>query len=168
MLPLETQVYYTLQSEAFVEGTKKDFQEIAQVLIEDDESNEEASASGSREIDLNPMDAIRENLARINTVNFSSLRDGLTHTLNQNLPSQIQSVRLPENMDLAQLKEGLLNGTRSAEQYLQNFGTDVITALKNTVTVLGPEQEQELTTVTDINRSQSPRILYVVKNIKMK
>ncbi|KAI9329698.1 Mad3/BUB1 homology region 1-domain-containing protein [Pilaira anomala] len=149
---------WTSLSEAFVEGTKKDFQEIAQVLIEDDESNEEASASASREIDLNPMDAIRENLARINTVNFSSLRDGLTHTLNQNLPGQIQSVRLPENMDLAQLKEGLLNGTRSAEQYLQNFGTDVITALKNTVTVLEPEQEKELTTVTDINRSQSPRI----------
>lgn len=88
------------------------------------------------------LDAIRENLAKINTVNFTSLRDGLTHTLNQTLPAQIKSVRLPENMDLNQLKEGLANGTRSAEHYLQQFGTEVISALKSTVTVLEPEQEQ--------------------------
>ncbi|GAA5813951.1 hypothetical protein MFLAVUS_007441 [Mucor flavus] len=144
------------QSEAFVEGTKKDFQEIAQVLTEDDETTNEEP---SREIDLNPIDAIRENLARINTVNFTSLRDGLTHTLNQTLPTQITSVRLPENMDLTLLKEGLANGTRSAEQYLQNFGTDVIAALKSTVTVLGPEEEQSSSSNTsDMNRSQSSRI----------
>ncbi|KAI8356630.1 AMMECR1 domain-containing protein [Choanephora cucurbitarum] len=46
-------------------------------------------------------------------------------------------------MDLAQLKEGLTNGTRSAEQYLQKFGTDVMSALKQTVTVLEPEEEQK-------------------------
>ncbi|GAA5802467.1 hypothetical protein HPULCUR_007932 [Helicostylum pulchrum] len=145
------------QSEAFVEGTKKDFQEIAQVLTEDDETTNEEP---SREIDLNPIDTIRENLARINIANFTSLRDGLTHTLNQTLPTQITSVRLPENMDLTLLKEGLTNGTRSAEQYLQNFGTDVIAALKSTVTVLGPEEEQQQpsSSSTDMNRSQSPRI----------
>lgn len=103
------------------------------------------------------MNAIRDNLAKINTVNFNSLREGLTQTLNQTLPSQITSVRLPENMDLTQLKEGLASGTRSAEHYLQQFGIDVISALKNTVTVLEPEQ-------TDIAQeetkdSESPRIL---------
>lgn len=126
-------------------------------MTEDDETTNEEP---SREIDLNPIDAIRENLARINTVNFTSLRDGLTHTLNQTLPTQITSVRLPENMDLTLLKEGLANGTRSAEQYLQNFGTDVIAALKSTVTVLGPEEEQSSSSNTsDMNRSQSSRIL---------
>lgn len=103
------------------------------------------------------MNAIRDSLAKINTVNFNSLREGLTQTLNQTLPSQMTSVRLPENMDLTQLKEGLASGTRSAEHYLQQFGTDVISALKNTVTVLEPEQ-------TDIAQeetkdSESPRIL---------
>jgi hypothetical protein len=101
------------------------------------------------------MDSIRESLAKINTVNFNSLRDGLTQTLNQTLPSQLTSVRLPENMDLHQLKEGLTNGTRSAEHYLQKFGTDVISALKNTVTVLGPEQVD----VANNNNEKSPRIL---------
>ncbi|KAG2193577.1 hypothetical protein INT47_006643 [Mucor saturninus] len=152
------------QSEAFVEGTKKDLQEFAQVLTEDDDENEitttineDGQATTSRDItvDLNPMDTIRENLAKINTVNFTSLRDGLTHTLNQTLPSQITSVRLPENMDLTQLQEGLTNGTRSAEHYLQKFGTDVISALKNTVTVLGPE-EQEVT--VESNNESAPRI----------
>lgn len=103
------------------------------------------------------METIRENLAKINTVNFTSLRDGLTQTLNQTLPTQITSVRLPENMDLTQLQEGLANGTRSAEHYLQKFGTDVISALKNTVTVLGPEEEDE-EEVSNINNDNSPRI----------
>lgn len=61
-------------------------------------------------------------------------------------------------MDLAQLKEGLANGTRSAEHYLQKFGTDVISSLKSTVTVLEPE-EQTSTTTTVENTSRSPRIL---------
>ncbi|KAI8382446.1 AMMECR1 domain-containing protein [Blakeslea trispora] len=45
-------------------------------------------------------------------------------------------------MDLTQLKEDLTNGTRSAEQYLQKFGADVMFALKQAVTVLEPEEEQ--------------------------
>lgn len=118
----------------------------------------------STENDISPLEAIRENLAKINTVHFTSLRDGLTHTLNQTLPSQITSVRLPENMDLTQLKEGLANGTRSAEHYLQQFGTDVISALKSTVTVLGPEgeedqQQQQQQSSRDVKDGTSPRIL---------
>ncbi|CAO3655845.1 unnamed protein product [Mucor hiemalis] len=164
------------QSEAFVEGTKKDLQEFAQVLTEDEDPNsvnnnvtinEDGQAisrsveDNNTENDISPMDAIRENLAKINTVNFTSLRDGLTHTLNQTLPSQITSVRLPENMDLTQLKEGLANGTRSAEHYLQQFGTDVISALKGTVTVLSPEEEGEAVAEgasRDVKDSNSPRI----------
>lgn len=92
-------------------------------------------------------------------MNFSSLRDGLTQTLNQSLPNQITSVRLPENMDLTQLKEGLANGTRSAEHYLQQFGTDVISALKNTVTVLEPEEQGASGSATTENTSRAPRIL---------
>lgn len=127
-----------IKSEAFVEGTKKDLQEIAHVLQEDGSDNEEERAREAAS-----TDALLNNLGQINTVNFASLRDGLTHTLNETLPSQITNVRLPENMDLAQLKEGLTNGTRSAEHYLQKFGTDVISALKNTVTVLGPDEQQQ-------------------------
>lgn len=127
--------------------------------------NEDGSATtSSRSRNVNEeehdvvLDTIRENLAKINTVNFASLRDGLTHTLNQTLPSQITSVRLPENMDLAHLKEGLANGTRSAEHYLEKFGTDVISALKSTVTVLGPE-EKEAQQERDVKNEKSPRIL---------
>ncbi|OBZ85346.1 BSD domain-containing protein 1 [Choanephora cucurbitarum] len=138
------------QSEAFVEGTKKDLQEFAQVLTEDPEEDEESAnreeqttRSVNDQEEISALDTLRNNLAKINTVNLSSLREGLTETLNQTLPSQIKSVRLPENMDLAQLKEGLTSGTRSAEQYLQKFGTDVMSALKQTVTVLEPEEEQK-------------------------
>jgi hypothetical protein len=129
------------QSEAFVEGTKKDLQEIAQVLTEDAEEEQQPTREVTTETEHTALDTIRENLSKINTVNFTSLREGLTHTLNQSLPTQMTQVRLPENMDLTQLKEGLAKNTRSAEHYLQNFGTEVISALKNTVTVLAPEEE---------------------------
>jgi hypothetical protein len=62
-------------------------------------------------------------------------------------------------MDLTQLKEGLSNGTRSAEQYLQQFGTDVVSALKNTVTVLEPEQQQQRQLQKEQVAKASPRIL---------
>ncbi|KAG0740461.1 hypothetical protein G6F62_008472 [Rhizopus arrhizus] len=123
------------QSEAFVEGTKNDLKEFAQVLTED--------AEGEEEQEDNSLELIRGSLASINTVNFSHLKDGLLKTLEQQLPAQVQSTRLPENMDLGQLKEGLIKGTRSAEHYLQNFGTEVVSALKNAVTVVAPDQEQQ-------------------------
>ncbi|KAG1451963.1 hypothetical protein G6F56_007945 [Rhizopus delemar] len=123
------------QSEAFVEGTRSDLKEFAQVLTEDVEGEEEEED--------NSLELIRESLASINTVNFTSLKDGLLNTLEQQLPTQVQAVRLPENMNLSHLKEGLAKGTQSAEHYLQTFGTDVISALKNTVTVIAPEEQQE-------------------------
>ncbi|KAI9279311.1 hypothetical protein BY458DRAFT_432006 [Sporodiniella umbellata] len=127
---------WTSLSEAFVEGTKNDLKEFAQVLTEDaEEETEEEDHS---------LEIIRESLASINTVNFLSLKDGLLNALEQQLPAQVQSVRLPENMNLAHLKEGLVKGTQSAEHYLQTFGGDVISALRNTVTVIAPEEQQEV------------------------
>ncbi|CEP10081.1 hypothetical protein [Parasitella parasitica] len=151
------------QSEAFVEGTKKDLQEFSQILTEDADDDETLTgAEASREISLenehSALDSIRESLSKINTVNFTRLRDGLSQTLNQTLPAQINNVKLPENMDLTQLKEGLANRTRSAEHYLQKFGTDVISALKNTVHVLGPEEQASTTSTIAENASRSPRI----------
>ncbi|KAI8647768.1 AMMECR1 domain-containing protein [Parasitella parasitica] len=67
-------------------------------------------------------------------------------------------------MDLTQLKEGLANGTRSAEHYLQQFGTDVISALKNTVTVLGPEEQASTALTTTDNATRSPRIFATRKD----
>lgn len=140
-------------------------QEFSQILTEDaEEDDATADAGDSREVassenEHSALDSIRESLSKINTVNFSSLRDGLTQTLNQSLPNQITSVRLPENMDLTQLKEGLANGTRSAEHYLQQFGTDVISALKNTVTVLEPEEQAASASATTENSRKAPRIL---------
>ncbi|KAI9480844.1 MAG: AMMECR1 domain-containing protein [Benjaminiella poitrasii] len=67
-------------------------------------------------------------------------------------------------MDLTQLKEGLATGTRSAEHYLQQFGSDVISALKKTVTVLAPEDEEQerrgesSTSTIDNTIKSSPRI----------
>jgi hypothetical protein len=124
---------------------------------EEPERTREATTS-SNETEHTPLDTIRENLSKINTVNFKSLREGLTHTLNQSLPTQITQVRLPENMDLTQLKEGLAKNTRSAEQYLQNFGSEVISALKNTVTVLAPEQEPIIEERRSMDSSKSPRV----------
>lgn len=127
-------------------------QEIAHIITDETEE-EQAAAAATATADASALDTIRENLSKINTVNFTSLRDGLTQTLNQTLPAQIKSVRLPENMDLNQLREGLTNGTRSAEHYLQQFGTEVISALKSTVTVLEPEQQEQ-----DRSQSKSPLI----------
>ncbi|KAI7903650.1 AMMECR1 domain-containing protein [Cokeromyces recurvatus] len=61
-------------------------------------------------------------------------------------------------MDLTQLKEELTNGTRSAEHYLQKFGADVISTLKNTVTVLAPEEQEQKTSTSTDSIKTTPRI----------
>ncbi|EIE87193.1 hypothetical protein RO3G_11904 [Rhizopus delemar RA 99-880] len=126
--------YDSSKSEAFVEETKNDFKEFVQVLAEDTEMEQSDSST----------EDMRESLDSINTLSFSSLKDGLLKALEQQIPNQVQSVRLPENMNLSQLKEGLSKGTRSAEHYLQMFGTEVILALKNTVTVIAPEEQEQV------------------------
>ncbi|KAI8991973.1 hypothetical protein BDF20DRAFT_79075 [Mycotypha africana] len=87
------------------------------------------------------LDNLKDSLGKINTVNFNSLRDGLVGALKNPSSQLLKQVKLPENMDLNQLKEGLNDRTRSAEQYLQRFGTEVLSNLKNTVTILAPEEE---------------------------
>ncbi|KAI8990175.1 hypothetical protein BDB01DRAFT_780302 [Pilobolus umbonatus] len=141
------------QSEAFVEGTKKDLQEFAQVLTEDASDNEERSTREvhtTDESEITPIQSIKESLSKINAVNFNTLKEGLVSTLNHNLPQQMMNVKLPENMDLTQLKEELSTGTKSAEQYLQKFGSDVLSALKHTITVVSPEEEVDQTTETTL------------------
>ena len=82
--------------------------------------------------------ALRESLNKISTIDLNSLREGLGNTLNQSLPTQLASVRLPENIDISQLKTEMAQGTRFAEQYLQKFGTEVIDVLSKTITVMEP------------------------------
>ncbi|KAI7854715.1 hypothetical protein BDC45DRAFT_507941 [Circinella umbellata] len=87
--------------------------------------------------------ALRESLNKISTIDFNSLREGLGNTLNQSLPAQLSSVRLPENLDINQLKAEMAQGTRFAEQYLLKFGTEVVDVLSKTITVLEPHSSDE-------------------------
>ncbi|KAI8065914.1 hypothetical protein BC940DRAFT_347812 [Gongronella butleri] len=149
------------QSEAFVDVTKKDLQEFANVLRDDsteiveqlsqsttsDQTVTASSARGAGDADTDEQGsgmsftALREGLGRINPMNLTSLREGLTDTLGQ-LPAQLSStVKLPDNLKLSDLQRELDQGTKFAEQYLQTFGSDVLTALQRTVTVLEPEDD---------------------------
>ena len=87
--------------------------------------------------------ALRESLNKISTIDFNSLPEGLGNTLNQSLPAQLSSVRLPENLDINQLKAEMAQGTRFAEQYLLKFGTEVVDVLSKTITVLEPHSSDE-------------------------
>lgn len=84
------------------------------------------------------------------------------------------AVRLPENMDLARLREEMDQGTRFAEQYMQKFGADVMQVLSKTITVLDPEEEHDQdqrptheepesrrSTSSEGSQKQGKRILYV-------
>ena len=87
--------------------------------------------------------ALRESINKISTIDLNSLREGLGNTLNQSLPAQLSSVRLPENIDINQLKAEMAQGTRFAEQYLSKFGTEVVDALSKTITILEPDNSDE-------------------------
>ncbi|KAI8388791.1 uncharacterized protein BYT42DRAFT_603224 [Radiomyces spectabilis] len=150
------------QGEAFADVAKKDLQEFAQVLRDDSThvveqltprspgiNSETDGADPSAEgAGFSGFSAIRDNLNKINTLNLTALREGLSQTLNQRLPTQLTSVKLPDNINLEQLKEEMSQGTRFAEQYMQKFGEEVVQVLKKTVTVLEPEDEHD-----QINRS---------------
>ncbi|CAO3615899.1 unnamed protein product [Cunninghamella blakesleeana] len=105
--------------------------------------------------------SFKENLEKINTMNFTSIRDGLTNTLNQALPTQITSIKLPDNVHLDELRQELDQGTKFAEQYIQKFGTEVIQALNRTITVLEPENDSDDDNDNDsdtLNQSTGPKI----------
>lgn len=71
------------------------------------------------------------------TMSFAALRERISALdLNSLLPTQ----RLPENMDLTQLRTEVIQGTRHAEQYLQKFGSEVMHVVTKAITVLEPEE----------------------------
>lgn len=76
-------------------------------------------------------------------MNFTALRDGLSDTLTKQpfLPSQLTSIKLPDNINLGELRQELDQGTRFAELYMQKFGAEVLQVLNNTITVLEPEKD---------------------------
>ncbi|KAI9013885.1 hypothetical protein CLU79DRAFT_768367 [Phycomyces nitens] len=158
------------QSEALVEVTKKDLQEFAQVLredlvddasedeeVSDDQSNLDKSSSTIQPTEKGkqravaepdtttyaPLQSIRDNLNKINTVNLESLKDGLTNYI-QTLPAHLPPIKLPDNIDLTTLKEEASQGTRFAEQYIQKFGTEVIQILGKAITVVEPSAEEQV------------------------
>ncbi|KAI9278527.1 hypothetical protein BDA99DRAFT_492424 [Phascolomyces articulosus] len=161
------------QSEAIVDVTRKDLEEFAHSLREDnaatptrDMSSSAASSSTvttstekaesvttagdnnnmndtSEETTTTGFAALRESLNKISAFDMNSLREGLGNTLNQSLPTQLTSVRLPENIDINQLKTEMAQGTRFAEQYLSKFGTEVVDVLSKTITVLEPDNSDE-------------------------
>lgn len=72
------------------------------------------------------------------TMSFAALRERISALdLNSLLPTQ----RLPENMDLTQLRTEVIQGTRHAEQYLQKFGSEVMDVVTKAITVLEPEED---------------------------
>ncbi|KAI8141871.1 hypothetical protein BJV82DRAFT_617842 [Fennellomyces sp. T-0311] len=146
------------QSEAIVDVTRRDLEDFAHVLREDNatptrDMNSSEASSSTVTAEKEPADetnnnstgfaALRESLNKISTIDLNSLREGLGNTLNQSLPTQLTSVRLPENIDISQLRTEMAQGTRFAEQYLQKFGTEVVDVLSKTITVLEPDSGDE-------------------------
>ncbi|KAL0094180.1 hypothetical protein F4703DRAFT_1817028 [Phycomyces blakesleeanus] len=88
-----------------------------------------------------PLQSLRDNLSKINTVNLESLKDGLTNYIHT-LPAQLPPIKLPDNIDLTTLREEASQGTRFAEQYIQKFGAEVIQILGKAVTVIEPTERE--------------------------
>ncbi|SAM04178.1 hypothetical protein [Absidia glauca] len=164
-----------------VEVTKKDLQEFASTIRDDtnglvgqlsqsvtssrpdNESTTPMNNNGERSIvatdNTNLYASLREGLGKISTVDFTTLRNGLSDTLKNQalLPAQLTSIKLPENISLGELRQELDEGTRFAELYLQKFGTEVIQVLNNTITVLDPEQQDgdDLSSEQETSRAHS-------------
>ncbi|KAG0168286.1 hypothetical protein DFQ28_008755 [Apophysomyces sp. BC1034] len=146
------------QSEVIVEVTKKDLQEFAQVIREDvatrepkgkerAESEEEISNSSSSSVGNGgdaaggslSLSSLRESLSKINPQQLTS---SLSQAIND-APAQLTSMKLPDNINLGQLRQEMAQGTRFAEQYMQKFGTEIMQVLSKTITVLEPESDEE-------------------------
>ncbi|KAI7882055.1 BSD-domain-containing protein [Lichtheimia hyalospora FSU 10163] len=146
------------QSEALVETTRRDFEEIAQVLREDgnneDTSNRDMSTSTSSTTTAGTSSTTTEVPSNNNdTMSFAALRERISALdLNSLLPTQ----RLPENMDLTQLRSEVIQGTRHAEQYLQKFGSEVMDVVTKAITVLEPEEDT--TNGQSSSEGSNPRI----------
>ncbi|KAI9316036.1 hypothetical protein BX666DRAFT_2028268 [Dichotomocladium elegans] len=137
------------QSGAIIDVTRRDLEEIATLLREDGSptptrgmspstsstTTDPSAASGSHS--TRGRDNNNDSDAR---TAFSALRDRIgALDLNGILPTQ----RLPENMDLSQLKNEVVQGTRYAEQYLSKFGSEVFDILSNAITIREPEEHTQ-------------------------
>ncbi|CAM0135011.1 hypothetical protein VKS41_000414 [Umbelopsis sp. WA50703] len=176
------------QGGAFVDVTRRDLQEFASVLKDDivqagDNANREAGESKDAEGEENTntntegesskgfdifessaagFASLRESLGKLNNVNLDRMREGLQHTLS-NIPNSMESVHLPGNINIQQLRDELAAGSKFAEQYLEKFGTDAVQTLSRAITVVAPEDseyadsEYGLSSATEI-QSGSKRI----------
>ncbi|KAI8336228.1 hypothetical protein BC941DRAFT_428660 [Chlamydoabsidia padenii] len=181
------------QSDVIVEVTKKDLQEFATTLREDTTGLVEqlshsgtssntnsttlgeeprATTTNNADIDSNSTNnmytSLREGLGKINTVNLATLREGLTDTLTKQgfLPSHMTSIKLPDNINLGELRQELDQGTRFAELYLQKFGTEVIQVLNNTISVLEPEGQDSTELYSDGPKIFATRTEALISNLQ--
>jgi hypothetical protein len=168
-----------------VDVTKRDLQEFASVLRDDitqagngsqtEQSEEEKvraqeenEGESSRGFDFFETSAarfasLRESISKLNTANLDRMREGLQHTLG-NMPTHMESIHLPGNINIQQLRDELAKGSKFAEQYLEKFGTDAVQALSKAITVIAPEEDEsnEFGADSTDNNSKSKRILYVI------
>ncbi|CAO3666650.1 unnamed protein product [Umbelopsis vinacea] len=169
------------QSEAIVDVTKRDLQEFASVLRDDitqagngsqteqseeekvraQEENEGESSKGFDffETSAARFASLRESISKLNTANLDRMREGLQHTLG-NMPTHMESIHLPGNINIQQLRDELAKGSKFAEQYLEKFGTDAVQALSKAITVIAPEEDEsnEFGADSTDNNSKSKRI----------
>jgi len=167
-----------------VDVTKRDLQEFATVLRDDivqagegsqNEGNEETtdrdqepnngeSSKGFNlfEVSAAQFASLRESISKLNTVNLDRMREGLQHTLS-NMPTSMESIHLPGNINIQQLRDELAEGSKFAEQYLEKFGTDAIQALSKAITVVAPvdDEDNEFGSKSTENNASGKRILYV-------
>ncbi|KAI9279927.1 hypothetical protein BC943DRAFT_340355 [Umbelopsis sp. AD052] len=169
------------QGGALVDVTKRDLQEFATVLRDDivqagdesqndtseekiDKDQEQTNGESSKGFNLFEVSAaqfasLRESLSKLNTVNLDRMRDGLQHTLS-NLPTNMESIHLPGNINIQQLREELAVGSKFAEQYLEKFGTDAVQALSRAITVVAPvdDEDNEFASKSTENNAGGKRI----------
>ncbi|KAJ2962972.1 hypothetical protein NQZ79_g1904 [Umbelopsis isabellina] len=174
------------QGGAIVDVTRRDLQEFANVLkddivqagditnretgeVKDAEGEEKTNTEGesSKSFDIFESSAagfasLRESLGKLNTMNLDRMREGLQHTLS-NIPTSMESVHLPGNINIQQLRDELAAGSKFAEQYLEKFGTDAVQTLSRAITVVAPEDSEYAdsefgTSSATENQSSSKRI----------
>ncbi|ORZ00551.1 hypothetical protein BCR43DRAFT_485404 [Syncephalastrum racemosum] len=137
------------QSEEVVNVTRRDLQDFAQTLRSDaTEVLSPTSPRGAQEEQVEKSRQIQqqdEGEAKAETETEGHENENGWWSYIRKIPTaQLSSaVRLPENMDLARLRDEMDHGTRFAEQYMQKFGADVMQVLSKSITILDPEDERD-------------------------
>lgn len=162
--------------------TKRDLQEFASVLRDDisqagestktetneeqtdkaPDANEASEGESSKGFDFFESSAagfasLRESISKLNTVNLDRMKEGLQQTLS-NMPKSMESIHLPGNINIQQLREELAEGSKFAEHYLEKFGSDAIQALSKAITVVAPSEEEETNEFGANNNAGGKRI----------